>query len=607
MSTTTTRRRDSGAKVIPLHRARHTAAPKRGYVRLSDEQRVRTTRELVALKVAGRLDAAAYAAISARTGASKRTLEGLLAAALRNAAAGGEPLPDPRTARTSKLDISDEVLLCHVGRDLTNAHMLAIAQGLIPPCHRTTYRDAVLKELSANELNGLRLGQRVLPQQWVYLDRRENPLMDQFTIDLFFPRVRTTLADGTTAVPVWVSVRERSRGLLLAWGLFHRTPRDDFDVEGDPASGPTAATVLALLGEAIRGWTRDGVFCGGLPRALRCDREALFLTEELRTLLMTLGIEVDPTNSYSSWENGAHERMHQVIRREALQGLPASNEGPRTRSGKLRFAEATMSFDELAARLDRWALSYNFERANPAVGGLTPFASWCERIDAGDTVERASNRELAALSLPTGKTATKQRNGITVPGGGLTYSGPALVGVRNGTVFALGTWVGDDRHLEIFDPTTGAYVATLERTSDMSGATEGAIMRTRARQRETVETILAEAARRHRIEHGATPARPTPADELTPADDADELGADCAAEGGAAADDRHEAPAVGRHAVPANAAPDAPEEAVGQAESSPSLSIAPQSSASGVSFAARLAAAEAHQRAAAPQTAADAP
>jgi hypothetical protein len=559
MSTTTTRAGNFGAKVIPLQRSRHTAQPKRGYVRLSDELRVRVTRELVALKVAGQLDAAAYAAISARTGASKRTLEGLVAAAVRNAAAGGEPAPDPRTGRTSKIEITSEVLLCHVGRDLTSAHMLAMAQGLIPPCHRTSYRDALLKVVSGNVLNGLRLGQRVLPEQWVYLDRRENPLMDQFTIDLFFPRVRTTLADGTAAVPVWVSVRERSRGLLLAWGLFHRTPRSDVDVEGDPASGPTAATVLALLGEAIRAWTRDGVFCGGLPRALRCDREALFLTEELRTLLMTLGIEVDPTNSYSSWENGAHERMHQVIRREALQGLPASNEGPRTRSGKLRFAEATMPFDELAERLDRWALSYNFERANPAVGGLTPFASWCERLDVGDIVTRASNRELAALSLPVGKIATKQRNGVTPPGSPFTYSGPALVGVRVGTAFALGQWINDDRHLEIFDPTTGAYVATLERTSDMSGQTEGAIIRERARERETVESTLAEMARRHRIENGPTPARPAPAAEPEPTATAE--AAEAAEAADATADDA--APLVGRHAIPvagAATATDAPTE-----------------------------------------------
>jgi hypothetical protein len=83
MSTRTTRAGNFGAKVIPLQRTRHTAPVKRGYTRLSDEQRIRTTRELVALKVAGRLDAAAYATISARTGASKRTLEGLVGAAPR--------------------------------------------------------------------------------------------------------------------------------------------------------------------------------------------------------------------------------------------------------------------------------------------------------------------------------------------------------------------------------------------------------------------------------------------------------------------------------------------------------------------------------------------
>jgi hypothetical protein len=589
MSVKTTRAGNFGATVIPIQRTRHAERAKRSYVRLSDELRERVTRELVALKVTSRLDRAAYERASARTGASVSQLEKLVRAAVRNATAGGEARPDPRTGRTSKIEITSEVLLCHVNRDLTSAHMLAMASGLIPPCHRTSYRDAVLKVIDDNQLRGLRLGQRVMPEQWVYLDRRENPLMDVFTIDLFFPRVRTTLADGTTAVPVWLSVRERSRGLLLAWGLFHRTPRSDFDVEGDPASGPTTATVLALLGEAIRGWHRDGVFCGGLPRALRCDREALFLTEELRTLLMTLGIEVDPTNSYSSWENGAHERMHQVIRREALQGLPAYNEGPRTRSGKLRFAEATMPFDELAELLDRWALSYNFERANSAVGDLTPFDSWCERLEAGDTVTRASNRELAALSLATGQTATKQRDGVTPPGSPFTYSGPDLVGVRNGTVYALGRWINDDRHLEVFDPKSGAYVATLERTTDMSAATEGAILRKRARQRETVEATFAEAARRHGIANGPAPVRPTPAAQPEPAAPGDGNTADDQPPAGDEA-----ALPVGRHAVPAGADDTVVPQESGEAAALPQpADTAPLPNP----FAAQLAAAASHQTA----------
>jgi hypothetical protein len=66
---------------------------------------------------------------------------------------------------------------------------------------------------------------------------------------------------------------------------------------------------------------------------------------------------------------------------------------------------------------------------------------------------------------------------------------------------------------------TNEYVATLERTSDMSAETEGAIKHARNRQRETVANILAEAQRRHRIVNGPTPPRPTPADEPTPADD----------------------------------------------------------------------------------------
>ena len=84
---------------------------------------------------------------------------------LRQSHTGVEPAPDPRKGRTSKIEITSEALLCHVGRNLTSAHMLAMTEGLIPPCHRTSYCDAVLKVVSANVVNGLRLGQRVLPEQ----------------------------------------------------------------------------------------------------------------------------------------------------------------------------------------------------------------------------------------------------------------------------------------------------------------------------------------------------------------------------------------------------------------------------------------------------------
>lgn len=514
----------AGAQILPFQRGKHAAPPKRSYVKLTDELRERIARALLVVADDKQVLAAAIQHWHQVTGASISQLEKLERSVRRNAAAGKGAVPDDRKAAASKIVITDDVLQCHIGRNIAAAHMRAMALGLIPPCHYTSYRDQLFTHTSRTVIDALRHGQRVLPSQWVYLDRSDdNTLLDQITTDVFFPGIRCTDAEGNAIIPVWVSIRERASGILLSWRMFGRTPRldveeDESEARGDAASGPNTHDIIALIGEGIRGWQAPGgLKIGGIPRGLRCDREALFLTDDLRISMAALGIEVDPTNSYSSWENGKHERMHQVIRREALEHLLASNRGPQSRSGKRSFADITITLEELTELMDRWAVSYNLERISD---GKTALERWQQRVEQGGRIERASVKELAEMSLPGG-TAKKGKHGITLPGTKRNYISAKLTQFRNGTVFSIGIWPGDSQHIEIFDPTTGDHVDRLTLAKAKVPAVEAEVLAQRARDRGTVAFQYEEARRRLRVEEGGTPPRPRPAEDAADTEDPD--------------------------------------------------------------------------------------
>ncbi len=519
MSTRTTttvmaHRHQAGAEIIPLSRtaARHTGTRRRAYVLAPEDTRVRVVTRLLTLEAdAGGLKKSDYQREADACGVSASAVEKWVRQARKARAAGHPALPEPRAPRCSKVVVDDEILLALHGKSMMAGYLECVARGLVD-VHYSTFRNAVVKQIAPDVLAGIQRGERALPQYWVYLERADNPLMDMVTIDLFFPRVRCVDdATGEIVHPVWAAVRERASGALLAWHMFRGVVDGyELDANGEPKIRAAASGILALLGEAFRGWERDGVFVGGIPVRLRCDREALFLTPENRAALMALGIAVDPTNSYSSWENGAHERMHEVIREEALNGLPSSTRGPRTRTGALVHAESAIGFDELTGLLDRWALSYNFERVNSAVG-TTPFQYWADRVAAGDRIDRAAPATLAELALPGEKTYKRGKHGIAQPDG--TFSSHALMDHPRRD-FTLARWPNDPDRREAFDAATGEWVATVYRREATPAAEEAAILARRGKARRTVQTLQEEAKRRYGIAHGPTPPRPQP-----PADD----------------------------------------------------------------------------------------
>jgi hypothetical protein len=503
-------RHNAGAEVIPISRtaARHAGARRRAYVLVPEDTRVRVVTRLLALEIeAGGLKKADYSREADACGVSASAVEKWVRQARKAAAAGQAALPQPRAPRCSKVVVDDEILLALHGKSMMAGYLDCLARGLVD-VHYTTFRNAVINQVSPDILAGVQRGERALPQHWVYLERGDNPLMDMVTIDLFFPRVRCVDdATGEIVHPVWAAVRERASGILLTWHLFRGVVDGyELDSNGEPKIRAAASGILALLGEGFRGFERDGVFVGGVPTRLRCDREALFLTQDNRAALMALGIAVDPTNSYSSWENGAHERMHQVIRQEALAGLPSSTRGPVTRTGELVHAGSSIGFDELTGLLDRWAMSYNFERVNSAVG-MTPFEYWTERVAAGDVVEKAAPATLAALALPGEKTYKRGKHGITQPDGAFTSH--ALMNHPR-REFVLARWPNDIQRREAFDAATGEWVATVHRRDAAPAAEEAAILARRGKARRTVQSLQEEAKRRYAIAHGPTPARPEP-------------------------------------------------------------------------------------------------
>lgn len=499
------------ADVIPMHPAVEPPKARRKYTRLPEDTRARLARRLLALEAERGLTKADYERAAHEVGVAVRTIETLVCQARRNLATLGTPAPEPRRRRSSKVVITEDVLVdCHVGTNVMNGYLAALASGAVEPCAYSTYAQALYGSFGKDVIRGLQRGEPVMPSQWVYLERSISAPGEMFTIDMFFPGVRT-IRDGQLVIPVWVCVRDRGTGLILAWHQFARPARGADDERGDPAVGPNSIDIRALIGEAIRGWTRDGVFAGGVPLTLRCDREALFLTPDLRAHLMSLAVCVDPTNSYSSWENGAHERMHRVIRNEALDGLPASTRGPQRRGGKLVFDDTVVEFSELDDRLTRWVESYNFERPTDEFDGRTRFDVWAEHVNAGAHINRAAPATLAPFAKPLAELMTVGKAGVLRPGTTGTFAAAALMAPGFPKTVALSAWLNDDDHLEAFDPQTGAFLATLYRRAAMPVQEEALIITARGASTRSVNSMLDRAKRQERIRNGPAVARPQPA------------------------------------------------------------------------------------------------
>ncbi|HTC69088.1 MAG TPA: Mu transposase C-terminal domain-containing protein [Acidothermaceae bacterium] len=478
-----------------------TAAPRKAYVAHKPHVIRQSVAALTKLEAQnGRLTKADYNAEAVRLDVSRRTVETWFARA-QVAEPAEAPLahePIPRSRRTT-ISLTTDDYQYFAGVSVSSAYYAMLADGRITPVHYSTLRRAYEAQVPLDIRSGLRRGEKVMPKDWSYPPGTQTALGKVYTLDLFFPGIRCADRNGQLLENVvWIAVRDAAVRLPLAWHLFDHAP--------------TSPEVTALVGQAIRGYFHDGVYCGGVPERVRCDNEGLLNAMPHREELMHLRIQIDPTNSYSSWENGGHERMHRAIREELLTALPGHTNGPKTKAKKLYVVPgvAPIPFEELAAMMDRWARSYAFERE---IDGATPFEQWRDRIEAGETVEKADTEGLAHLALEYGQVLLGKK-GVRVDGE--DYWNEELHGQPLRTLTAR-RWLSDRSTAEVFR-LDGTFVGSIPLRNAATGANVAASLKHRGGSLATVAASIREAERRRALLVGTYAVEPTDdsADPLDP-------------------------------------------------------------------------------------------
>jgi putative transposase len=161
---------------------------------------------------------------------------------------------------------------------------------------------------------------------------------------------------------------------------------------------PNSATVLAALRRGLVVDPDRGPF-GGVPVALVPDNGLEFATTALAKVCATVGIELEPTDSYAPHHKGKLERANLTLDQEFLCGLPFYTEGPRAVDGRLFGPDAPpMALGLFVDRFAQWVIEYNTERAHSALAGQTPLQTLERRRDAG----AAGARGAAALAAVGG-------------------------------------------------------------------------------------------------------------------------------------------------------------------------------------------------------------
>jgi hypothetical protein len=250
--------------------------------------------------------------------------------------------------------------------------------------------------------------------------------------------------------------------------------------------------IAAVVGQAIRGRTyaltdEDGatrdVFVGGLPDFVYCDNESKLHARTLNALYAGIGVNVLPINSYSSHENGVHERLHGTLRTQVLDLLPGSSRAPLDHRGhSMSNGDGTVP-DITTARdlLRAFAYKWNTEIATdgPAL------ERWVEALDAGHAVRQAMPHELAPLALE--HTESCQRYSLGVRLLNEHYFCPELT-KQASKRFTVRRWLGDADHVEIFT-VDGTYVGTAVRNGAQTAAESQAIVTHNADERRVVEEV----------------------------------------------------------------------------------------------------------------------
>lgn len=454
----------ANSNVLPLPGTELPPAPRKKYVRLSEEAEERLINELNAFDDPGTAD---YRKLAERYGVSLRTVERLVART-RNKEA-------PRSRISgSKLQhrLPDDVLvMCAALRSRKKVWNHYRKTGAYCGDY-TSFTRRLNADHGANVVSGACRGVKGMKYKLSEkLERR--PFMSTYTIDLFSMRAPIRVGRNTVN-PYGMLVREDQTGAVVNAYVFD-------------SDAVTADMVGAVVGQAFRGRTyvltddegrEKDLFVGGLPDFVYCDNATNFLERELNDMYAGLGVRVIAVNSYASNENGTHERLHGTLRTQLLDLLPQSSRGARDRRGELVDDSAPIDIKQARALLTAWAHQWNREQ-----GLLDEWTKWTE---AGAVIRRASDEELAPLALEHPETCKRYTTGVLLDTEHYICSELTRTPSKR---FTVRRWLGDENHVEIFSADGKTRIGTAVRNGAHTAAESQALKHTNAQEEQIVNDL----------------------------------------------------------------------------------------------------------------------
>ena len=441
------------------------------YTRLTPKANARLKEALLELQDEGACSKADYRRVAERFNVSVRTVERRLAE-LRHSA----PLTGA-TQRHSSIVLPDDVLMSIASeRQLHKVYRDLKREGRYQGSLATFYRQCTNKFGSrtlrgvTSDVNDMRRGTYEVLDRFLF--------MQGMSLDLFY--LRAPLAGATQGTKaVGALVRELTHGLVVASWIW-------------PTDQVTTSDVTTLLAEAFRGrmFEYDGqaVFVGGVPDFLRADNGGQFTSREIGDMLNPLGVRMITSNQNRSHENGAHETVHGLLRKELLQHFPGSEDAQRDHRGQLLpDPRPLVTLDEARELLDRWVWTFNTR--DTGSGSRMDF--WIEDIELSGGVlpNRETPEALARYAVERPLTAKLYKQGVLVDKN--YYTCPQLE-EKTHKRYLVRQWLRDRRTIEVFTP-SGTYVGVASLNGELTAAEAGLLQQSAGEAEREVKAVVAAA------------------------------------------------------------------------------------------------------------------
>ena len=359
--------------------------------------------QLLRLRAVGELTTAHVRLVADAVGVHKRTVWSWLAQA--------EETGSPEKPERRRFRITEEVIdvLADYQGNVKRAHErlveMAVVAGQKPGL--TTLHDAIARDLDPGFMAGLREG---IPAARGFDPCFQRPVVARNEVwegDHKQAETVVMMPDGKPS-RAWVTwFEDRGTGYVMGWAV----------TAGSAHRGSVLAAVrMAVLREDPYGPA------GGLPRLVRFDGGADFLSKTVRRAFGLLGVPVHRVRS--ARHKGGIERLNRTSMTRFFADLPRYTKAPRLdHRRRLGDADPPLTFEAFVSLLGEWVHQHNTEHVIERTK-MTPLEAW--QTDPTEIRPEPSACELRALMLESDNKVHKiTSHGVEFAGRALRFSSRA--------------------------------------------------------------------------------------------------------------------------------------------------------------------------------------